>query len=53
MFTIIALPNDFVSDIGSNATDVISTLSPFATMVIGVLLAVLVVTVLINTLKHH
>lgn len=52
MLTIISLPQNFVSDIGTNATDVIGTLSPFATLVIGVLLAVLVITVLINSLKH-
>lgn len=50
MFT---LPNDFVSQIGTNSTSVISALSPFITLILGVLLAVLVISVLISTLTHH
>jgi hypothetical protein len=53
MLTIISLPDNFTTLIGSNATDVLGALSPYITLVIGVLLAVLVVSVLIDALKHH
>jgi len=45
------LPVNFVSDISTNATDVIATLSPFVTLVIGVLLAGVVITIIINAIK--
>jgi len=48
-----SLPNDFVTNIGTNATGVISALSPVATLVIGVLLATLVLSVIISTISHH
>jgi len=48
-----SLPNDFVSDISSNATQAISALSPYTTLIIGVLLAVLVISVIIRTLSSH
>jgi hypothetical protein len=53
MFTIIALPENFVTDISTNATDVVGSLSPFITLVTGVLLATVVITLLINALRHH
>ncbi len=45
------LPNDFVSNISSNATDMIASLSPFAELVIGVLLAGVVLTLVIHAIK--
>lgn len=48
-----SLPLDFVSDIGTNATGVISALSPYTTLILGVLLAVLVISVLVSTLTNH
>jgi len=47
-----SLPTDFVTDIGTNATGVISALSPVATLIIGVLLAVLVLSVIISAISH-
>lgn len=45
------LPVNFVSDISDNATDLISSLSPVITLIIGVLLAGVVVTLIINAIK--
>lgn len=45
------LPVNFVSDISTNATDFIATLSPFVTLIIGVLLAGVVITIIINAIK--
>ena len=45
------MPANFVTDITSNASGIIGDLSPFVTLVVGVLLAVVVISVLINTLK--
>lgn len=53
MFTLIALPEGFVADITANASDLVSDLSPYITLVIGVLLAVVVISVLISTLTKH
>jgi len=47
------LPTTFVSDVSANATDAIASLSPYATLIVGVLLAVLVLSVIIGTLTHH
>ena len=46
------LPDNFVDDIGANATGVISALSPYTTLILGVLLAVLVLSVLISAIHH-
>lgn len=48
-----ALPENFVSGISTNATSAISALAPYTTLIIGVLLAVLVISVLIGALSHH
>jgi hypothetical protein len=53
MLTIFAIPNDFVTNINANATDVIGSLSPVITLIIGVLLAVLVVGYLISAISNH
>lgn len=53
MLSIISLPENFVSNITTNAEGIISDLSPFVTLVIGVLLAVVVISVLISTLTKH
>lgn len=47
----IDLPVDFVSDITANASTLISDLSPYITLVVGVILAALVVTILIQAIK--
>ena len=51
MLTIISLPENFVSSITTNASGLVGDLSPFITLVVGVLLAVVVISVIINTLK--
>jgi len=48
-----SLPETFVTDITSNATSAISALTPFVTLILGVLLSVVVVSVLIKTLTGH
>lgn len=53
MLSIINLPNNFVSDITANASTLVNDLSPYTTLVIGVLLAVVVISVLISTLTKH
>ena len=50
MFT---LPTDFVSNINSNATGVITALAPYTELIVGVLLAVLVIGYLISAISHH
>lgn len=53
MLTIISLPESFVSDITTNASDLVSDLNGYTTLVIGVLLATTVISVLIKTLSSH
>jgi hypothetical protein len=48
-----SLPTSFVSDISDNATSAISALAPYTTLIVGVLLAVLVISVIIRTLSSH
>ena len=47
------LPEGFTTDIGTNATGVLSALAPYTTLIIGVLLATLVISVIVSTLTHH
>jgi hypothetical protein len=47
------LPENFVSDVSANATSAISALGPYTSLILGVLLSVLVISVLISTLTHH
>lgn len=47
-----SLPDNFVSSVSTNATGAISALSPIATLIIGVLLAVLVLGVIIQAVSH-
>jgi hypothetical protein len=53
MLTIFTLPNDFVANVNTNATDVIGSLAPYLELIVGVLLAVLVVGYLISAISHH
>ena len=53
MLTIFALPTDFVANVSSNATDVLGSLSPYIELIIGVLLAVLVISYLISAISTH
>lgn len=46
------LPADFVTQVGSNATGVISTLSPLLSLIMGVLLATLAIGAIISWIKH-
>lgn len=50
MFT---LPDNFVSSVGTNATGVISALSPITTLILGVLLGGLVLTMIIKAIAGH
>lgn len=45
------LPVNFVSDISSNATDMIASLSGYITLILGVLLAGTVIVLIINAIK--
>jgi len=44
------LPTNFVSGVSSNATSAIASLSPVAQLIIGILLAVLVLTAIIRVI---
>lgn len=48
----IDLPNTFVADITANASTLVSDLSPYVTLVVGVLLAVVVIKVIIGAIKN-
>jgi hypothetical protein len=51
MYSIISLPTGFVSDITANASTMVTDLSPYATLIIGVFLGVMVLSILINAIK--
>lgn len=48
----INLPASFVTDITANASTLVSDLSDYVTLVIGVLLAVVVIKVIIGAIKN-
>jgi len=48
-----SLPDNFVTNIGTNTTGVLSALSPVATLIISVLLATLVLSVIISAISNH
>lgn len=50
-FSIITLPANFVSDIGTNASDLLTDLSPITTLIIGVLLGVIVLQIIIGAIR--
>lgn len=50
---ILALPANFVSTTVSFVGEGISDLSPYATLIIGVIIALLVITTLITVLIHR
>ena len=45
------LPANFTANVGASATDVIATLSPFVTMILGVLLAVFAIGAIISWIR--
>ena len=51
MLTIIPIPTNFVADIISNMGQVISDLSGYTTLLIGVILGVVVIEILIGALR--
>ena len=51
MFTIITLPSGFTSDITANASSLFTDLSPYTTLILGVLLGIVVITILIKTIR--
>lgn len=48
----LALPVNFVSNIGTDATAFLSFLSPYLSFIVGILLAALVVGMIIQAMKH-
>lgn len=46
-----SLPVDFITDMTANTTSAISALSPYITLILGVLLAVLVLSILIRAIS--
>jgi F0F1-type ATP synthase assembly protein I len=48
-----SLPSNFVSNISTNTTGVLSALSPVAELIIGVLLGALVLGIIIRVLSGH
>ena len=53
MFSIIALPENFVSSIIGYMGTIFSDLAPYITLVLGVILGTLVITILINALHNR
>jgi hypothetical protein len=49
------LPDDFTSQIASSSTAMIANLSPYAELIIGVLLAAVILSVIIGAIRggHH
>lgn len=47
----ITLPSGFIEDITTNASLLIGDLSPYITLILGVILAAVVVTILIQAIK--
>jgi hypothetical protein len=48
----ISLPPSFVGDVSSTSSSVIAGLNPYTTLIIGVLLAALVISILIGAIHH-
>lgn len=51
MLTIITIPGTFVSDIIDNVGEVISDLSGYTTLLIGVILGVVIIEILIGAVR--
>jgi len=51
MLAIITLPTNFVTDIVANASTIVTDLSPYTTLIIGVLLGVVVISFLVHAIK--
>ena len=51
MLSIITLPNNFVSTITGYMSDLFTDLSPYITLVLGIILGTLVISIIINTLR--
>lgn len=50
---LITLPSDFASNIGGTASTLISDFSPYITLVVGVLLAMVAIAFIINAFHKH
>lgn len=48
----ITLPSDFTTQVASSTTNLLGQLTPYTTMIVGVLLAGLLIAVIIGALKH-
>lgn len=48
----LVLPTGFINDISTNASTFLTSLSPYLTMIMGVLLAALVIGMIISAIKH-
>jgi len=51
MFSIITLPDNFISSITGYIGTLITDLSPYLTLILGILLAVLIIEILIGAIK--
>jgi hypothetical protein len=45
------LPGDFTTQVASTSTDMVASLAPYTELIIGVLLAAVVITVLIEAIR--
>jgi len=52
IFSLIPLPANFTAQIVDNATSILGDLSPYATLIIGVLLGVVLLEILINAIRR-
>jgi hypothetical protein len=51
--SVISLPSDFTTNIGSSTTDTLSAFSPYIILIIGILLAGVVLEIIIGAIRHH
>jgi hypothetical protein len=51
MLTIITLPTNFTSDIGSTTTDLLSAFSPVTVLIVGTLLGAVIVEIIIHAIR--
>jgi len=51
MLTIITLPSNFTTEILANTSGLFTDLSPYLTLIIGILLAVVVIEIIIGAIK--
>jgi len=52
MLTIITLPEDFISEMSANASDLFTDLSPILTLVFGIILLTIIISLILSAIRH-